>query len=122
MDNVEPFWLLQEGRQVREGVEVEASVRHKVSVKLQGNALEGVVGLPCPMSCAAWATLDVFVLEDEVSDPEAQGKSLRRPHSAGQAIQRRSCVTGTCVRLLSARVLPPRRNARQEIPFILKQC
>ena len=67
---------------MREGVEVEAVVRHEVSVKLQGNAPEGVVGLPRPTSRAAWATLGVFVLEDEVSDPEAQGKSLRHPHSA----------------------------------------
>ena len=71
MDDVEPFGLFEEGGQVREGVEVEAAMWHEVSIKLQGNAMEGVMRLPRPTPCTAWATLGVFVFEDEVSDPEA---------------------------------------------------
>jgi hypothetical protein len=71
MDDVELFGLFQEGRQVSESIEVEATVWHKVSVKLQGNALEDVVWLPCPTPCAMWTTLGIVVLEDRISDPEA---------------------------------------------------
>ena len=71
MDNVEPFGLFQDGGQARKGVKVEAAVRHEVSVKLQGNTMEGVVRLPRPTPCTAWATLGVFVFEDEVADPQA---------------------------------------------------
>ena len=83
MDDVEPFGLFQEGGQVREGIEVEAAVWHKISVKLQGNALEDIVWLPRPTSRASWTTLGIFVLEDEVSDPETQRKALCHPHSTG---------------------------------------
>jgi hypothetical protein len=71
VDDIEPFGLSQEGGQVREGIKVEATVWHKVSVKLQGNALEDVVWLPCPTPCAMWTTLGIVVLEDRISDPEA---------------------------------------------------
>src|SRR5215467_2058434 len=120
MDAVEPVGLFQEGGQVREGVEVEAAVGHEVSVKFQGNTLEGVVWLLRPTARAARTTLSIVVLEDEISDPESQRKALRHPHSTGQAIQGCGGVAGVCARLLSACVLPPCCNALQEIPFILK--
>jgi triphosphoribosyl-dephospho-CoA synthetase len=83
MDDIELFGVLQEGRETRQGVEVEAAVRHKIRVQMQGNTMESVMWLSAPTACAAGATLHVFVLEKEVSESEAQRKAFRYPHSTG---------------------------------------
>src|SRR4030095_8129372 len=115
MDDVEPFRLFQKGGQVREGVKVEAAVWHKIRGEVQSNVCEGVMRLSGPTSCAAWTALDVVIFEDKVSDPEAQGKALRRPHSARQTVQRRGCVIKAGALPLCGRVLAPRCNACQDI-------